>query len=62
MVGGGNLSETRPASYTCPTCGWMVKSPFGKEDVDEHVAAHNTKHHGQTLRRMSKSDLIRLGK
>jgi hypothetical protein len=58
------LSETaRPASFTCPICGWTVKSPFGKEDVDEHVVAHNAKHHGKTPRaRISKSDLIRLNK
>jgi hypothetical protein len=41
----------------------MVKSPFGKEDVDEHAAAHNVKHHGKAVRaKISKSELIRLGK
>jgi hypothetical protein len=58
-----NVSEAKAASFTCAICGWMVKSPFGQQDVDEHAAAHNTKHHGKTVRaRMSKSELIRLGK
>jgi hypothetical protein len=56
------MSEAvRSAVFTCPVCGWMVKSPFGKEDVDEHAAAHNAKHHGKAVRaRISKSELIRL--
>lgn len=50
-----------PASFTCPICGWMVKSPFGQEDVDEHAAAHNAKHHDRTLRaKISKTDLLKL--
>jgi hypothetical protein len=49
------------ASFTCPVCGWMVKSPFGQEDVDEFVATHNAKHHEKTLRaKISKSELIKL--
>jgi hypothetical protein len=58
------LSETaKPAVFTCPICGWMVKSPFGKEDIDEHAAAHNAKHHNKSVRaKISKTELIRLGK
>jgi hypothetical protein len=42
-------------------CGFAVKTPFGKEDLDELVALHNAKHHDATLRaKISKTELLKL--
>jgi hypothetical protein len=63
LVGGELMSNVEFASFTCPICGWTVKSPFGKEDLEDHKTLHNAKHHDKAVRaRISKSELIRLGK
>ena len=33
------------ASFTCPVCGFSVKTPFGAEDAAEHVKLHAERHH-----------------
>jgi hypothetical protein len=57
LLGGAYMSKAEPASYDCPICGWTLKSPFGKEDLEACVACHNEKHHNKSLR-MSRADLM----
>jgi hypothetical protein len=49
-------------SFTCPVCGFTVKTPFGAEDAAEHVRLHAEKHHNEKVTRakISKSELIKL--
>jgi hypothetical protein len=55
------MSSVEQNSFKCPICGWNIQSPFGKEDLTDHIELHNAKHHGKTLRaRISKTDLLRL--
>ncbi|MGD6853122.1 MAG: hypothetical protein ACQCN6_13770 [Candidatus Bathyarchaeia archaeon] len=57
------MSRAEFAIFTCPVCGFSLKTPFGKEDLDELVELHNAKHHGKVTRaRISKSELIKLQK
>ncbi len=51
-------------SFTCPECGWMINTPFGKEDAAQHLALHIDKHHNNAVlrARISKSELIKLQK
>ena len=40
-------SETKKMrSFTCPTCGWTVISPFGDDDIMQDVILHSKNHHG----------------
>jgi predicted small metal-binding protein len=32
-------------SFTCPACGWTVKSPWGDDDVLEYAQMHGKKRH-----------------
>jgi hypothetical protein len=52
------------ALFTCPECGFTVKTPFGAEDAAEHVKLHIDKHHNEKVARarISKSELIKLQK
>ncbi len=55
------MSKAEFAQFTCPLCGWSVKSPFGAQDLEDHKKLHNAKHHDKTVRaRISKNDLLRL--
>jgi predicted small metal-binding protein len=56
------MSKVRGAIYTCPECGFSVRSPFGPEDVAEHVKLHAEKHHNDkvTKARITKTQLIKL--
>jgi len=62
VVGGGRMSRVQNASFICPICGFSIKTPFGVEDVAEHVKLHADKHHNDrvTRARISKSELIKL--
>lgn len=57
-----NLNE--PKTFTCPKCGWTVKTPFNEEDNADHIKLHNAKHHIEAEKtakaRITKSDLIKL--
>jgi len=50
------------ASFTCPICGFTVKTPFGAEDAAEHVKLHADKHHQDKVAKakISKAQLIKL--
>jgi hypothetical protein len=56
------MSKRETTAFTCPECGWMINTPFGKEDAAQHVALHIDKHHNNAVlrARISKSELIRL--
>jgi len=58
------LSKTETKTFTCPKCGWTIKTPFGDEDNADHIKLHNAKHHSEddkvTRARISKSELIKL--
>ena len=58
------MSKPETASFTCPECGWTLKTPFGKEDAAQHVALHIDKHHNTAVlrARITKSELIKLQK
>jgi hypothetical protein len=62
--GAKRLSKTISNSFTCPKCGWTIKTPFGEEDNADHVKLHNAKHHDDadkvTRARISKTELIKL--
>jgi hypothetical protein len=62
--GGGFMSKPETASFTCPECGFTLKTPFGKEDAAQHVTLHIDKHHNTSVfkARISKSELIKLQK
>ncbi len=36
-------------SFTCPTCGWTVISPFGDDDIIDHAVLHSKNHHSGLL-------------
>jgi hypothetical protein len=30
------MSKGKMKMFTCPGCGWTVKTPFGEDDIMEH--------------------------
>ncbi len=55
------MSRVEPVNFKCTDCEWAITTPFGKEDLADHIALHNEKHHNKTVRaRISKSELIKL--
>jgi hypothetical protein len=56
------MSKVQHVSFTCPVCGFSVKTPYGTEDAAEHVKLHVEKHHNDkvTRARISKTELIKL--
>jgi len=56
------MSRVQNASFTCPLCGFSIKTPFGADDVVEHIKLHADKHHNErvTRTRITKSELIKL--
>ena len=39
------MSKGEMKSFTCPVCGWMVKSPWGENDIIDHANLHSKNHH-----------------
>lgn len=39
------MSKGEMISFTCPVCGWMVKSPWGENDIIDHANLHSKNHH-----------------
>jgi hypothetical protein len=55
------MSRVEMANFKCPECEWTITTPFGKEDLADHIALHNAKHHNKTTRaRISKTELLKL--
>jgi hypothetical protein len=47
--------------FTCPACGWTVKTPFGENDIAEHSMLHAKNHHPEMMN-MKKEDLMKMVK
>ena len=44
------IDETKKMkSFTCPSCGWTVISPFGDDDIIDHAILHSKNHHSGLL-------------
>lgn len=43
------MSKGKMKMTTCPACGWTVKSPFGENDIVEHVMLHAKNHHPEMM-------------
>ena len=58
------MSKVEMKTFTCPKCGWTMKTPFGDADIAEHSKLHIAKYHGDmvTRARVSKAELIKLQK
>jgi hypothetical protein len=58
------MSKVETVTFTCPICGWTIKTPFGTQDAAEHIKLHADKHHDDKVARarISKSELIKLQK
>jgi predicted small metal-binding protein len=39
------MTKGQMKSFTCPACGWMVKSPWGEDDIGDHANLHSKNHH-----------------
>ena len=39
------MTKGQMKSFTCPACGWMVKSPWGENDIIDHANLHSKNHH-----------------
>lgn len=39
------MTKDQMKSFTCPACGWMVKSPWGEDDIGDHANLHSKNHH-----------------
>jgi predicted small metal-binding protein len=48
--GGDLVSKGKTKTMTCPECGWIVKSPWGENDVVDHMMLHAKKHHPYMLK------------
>jgi len=44
---------------TCPACGWTVKSPWGENDIMEHVMLHAKNHHPE-MKNTPKADIMKM--
>lgn len=44
------MSKVEPVTFTCPECGWIIKTPFGAEDAAEHTKLHIEKHHNESCK------------
>jgi predicted small metal-binding protein len=52
------MSKSKMKTMTCPECGWTVKSPWGENDVIDHIMLHAKNHHPEFLKH-SKEDMKR---
>jgi hypothetical protein len=59
--GGDRMSKGKMKMFTCPGCGWTVKTPFGENDIAEHAMLHSKNHHPE-LMNMKKEDLMKMVK
>jgi hypothetical protein len=59
--GGDRMSKGKMKMFTCPGCGWTVKTPFGENDIAEHATLHAKNHHPEMMN-MKKEDLMKMVK
>ena len=43
------MSKGKMKTFTCPGCGWAVKTPFGEDDITEPSMMHAKKHHPEMV-------------
>ncbi len=53
------MSKSKMKTTTCPECGWTVKSPWGENDVIDHMVLHVKNHHPEMLKH-SKEDMKKM--
>jgi len=53
------LEKRKMKVTTCPACGWTVKSPFGEDDVVEHVRLHAERHHPE-MKGAKREDIVKM--
>jgi predicted small metal-binding protein len=49
------MTKGQMKTFTCPACGWTVKSPWGENDVADHANLHSKNHHPEI--KMSEDEL-----
>jgi hypothetical protein len=59
--GGDCMSKGKMKISTCPECGFTVKSPWGENDVVDHMMLHAKNHHPEFLKH-DKADLKKMVK
>ena len=52
------MTKGQMKTFTCPACGWTVKSPWGENDVADHANLHSKNHHPEI--KMSKDELNKM--
>jgi hypothetical protein len=57
--GGDIMSKGKMKMFTCPACGWNVKTPWGENDIIDHAMLHSKNHHTEMLN-TPKSELMKL--
>ena len=57
--GGEPMSKGKMKTTTCPECAWTVKSPWGENDVIDHMVLHVKNHHPEMLKH-SKEDMKKM--
>lgn len=57
--GGDSMSKGKMKITTCPECGWTVKSPWGENDIVDHMTLHAKNHHPELLKH-SKEDFKKM--
>ena len=45
MEDSATITKGQMKTFTCPACGWTVKSPWGEDDIVEHANLHSKNHH-----------------
>jgi len=57
----GIADAARAKMFTCPGCGWTVKTPFGEDDILEHSMMHTKKRHPE-MANTPKTELKKMAK
>jgi predicted small metal-binding protein len=55
------MSKGKIKMIACPECGWTVKSPWGENDVIDHMMFHVKNHHPEFLKH-SREDVKKMVK
>lgn len=53
------MSKGKMKISTCPECGFTVKSPWGENDVIDHIMLHAKNHHPEMLKH-DKADMKKM--
>ena len=58
MESSATMTKGQMKSFTCPACGWMVKTPWGENDIVDHANLHSKNHHPDMP--MSQEDITKI--